>query len=350
MPIKGLTDRGLAFPEIGQIRKGAKKGENRPGADLTYFRVEFDEQEPKAAEGFRKVYGDKPAYIRIIFPFNEIERMWDAWYEAYTAGRMIARSDGEFITYMLDDKGDVVVHNGIGVDGSRVPHPANGIAGNDYKGNAVKFKPTGRLKVIIPELSRAAYLTVMTTSVHDIGNISAQLGAFKELNQGQLAGIPFLLRRRPKPISTPSGENGQRARRVKWLISIEADPEWVKAKLSQVRSLAMPHIDEGLLLPTGNGVEQAEDVIELDDDEVTDFETPIVDVPVTVENINQETGKASADIVLVDPLSFDMVQLAAKEWNISAPAAAKQIGSLNLGKRIDKSEFLQIIKPAPATA
>lgn len=327
MPIKGLTDRGLAFPEIGQIRKGAKKGENRPGADLTYFRVEFDEQEKKAAETFTAIYKDKPAYIRIMFPFNEIERMWDAWYEAYTAGRMIARSDGEFITYMLDDKGEIIVHNGVGLDGQRVPHPANGIAGNDYKGNAVKFKPTGRLKVILPELSRAAYLTVMTTSVHDIGNISAQLGAFKELNQGQLAGIPFLLRRRPKAISTPSGDNGQRARRVKWLISIEADPEWVKAKLGQVKALAMPQIDEGLLLPSGE-VEQTIEV-ELDEDDLGEFETPIQDEPQAIE--------------LIDPLGQWAVNYAMKEWNLDQLLTCKNIASKKLGSKIDKRDFMDIV-------
>ena len=328
MPIKGLTDRGLAFPEIGQIRKGAKKEPNKPGADLTYFRVEFDEQEKKAAETFKKIYGDKPAYIRIIFPFNEIERMWDAWYEAYTAGRMIARSDGEYITYMLDDAGEIVVHNGIDLNGAKVPHPANGIAGNDYKGNAVKFKPTGRLKVLIPELSRAAYLTVMTTSVHDIGNISAQLGAFKELNNGQLAGIPFLLRRRPKAISTPSGENGQRARRIKWLVSIEADPEWVRAKLGEVKALAMPHIDEGLLLPAGE-VEQVGEV-EFDEDEFSEFETEPTNEPEPVKE-------------LIDPMGEWAVSYAAKEWNIGTAEAAKAIATKSLGKRIEKADFMEIV-------
>lgn len=335
MPIKGLTDRGLAFPEIGQIRKGAKKGERGPGADLTYFRVEFDEQEKKAEQKFREVYKDKPAYIRIMFPFSEIERMWDAWFEAYTAGRMVARSDGENIIYQLDDKGDIIVHNGVDLNGNKVPHPANGVAGHDYKGNDVKFKATGRLKVIIPELERAAYMTVMTTSIHDIGNISSQLAAFKELNNGQLAGIPFLLRRRPKEISTPSGQNGQRARRVKWLISIEADPEWVRAKLSEVRTLALPHIEEGLLLPSGNAVEQGIEY-EPDEDEIGDFEVD------TVEDV--------ADIELIDTLGSWAVAKAAKHWNVDNQQAAREIGKAKLG-RMTKEEFTDwLVNPAPVQA
>jgi hypothetical protein len=162
MGIKGLTDRGLALPEKGQIRKGAKKGERTIGKDLTYFRVEFDETEKKAASDFIATYGTQPTAIRIILPFNERDRMWDAWLEAYTAGRMIARSDGEFIQYQLDDRSDLIVQNGMDKNGNKVPHPANNIAGKDQKGRAVKFKHSGRLKVIVPELSRAAYLTVMT--------------------------------------------------------------------------------------------------------------------------------------------------------------------------------------------
>jgi hypothetical protein len=271
MSIKGLTDRGLALPEIGQIRKGAKKTENRPGADLAYFRVEFDETEHKTAEAFRAAYHDQPAAIRIILPFNETERMWDAWYEAYTAGRMIARSDGEYLTYQLDDKSDIIVHNGADKNGNKVKHPADGIAGHDQKGKPVKFKATGRLKVIVPELSRAAYLTVMTTSIHDIGNISDQLAAFKELNGGQLAGIPFILRRRKKMISTPA-ENNTRVRRAKSLISIEADPEWVKAKLTQLGSLALPNFEQALLPASTADIDG--EVEEFDEDEIEgEFET-----------------------------------------------------------------------------
>lgn len=245
MPIIGLTDRGLSFPEIGQIRKGGAKEANRPGRDLTYFRVEFDERERKAEEAFWAAYSEggkrEPTAIRIILPFNEIDRMWDAWLEAYTAGRMVARSNGETIMYQVDTAtGEPVVLNGIDLKtGQPKPHPVNNIAGYDYQRKPVLFKASGRLKVIIPELARAAYMTVLTTSKHDIANISDQLRAFAELNKGQIAGIPFILRRRPKKISMP-GKDGQRVRVTKWMLSIEADPEWVRAKLSQLNTLALP--------------------------------------------------------------------------------------------------------------
>ena len=273
MPIIGMTDRGLSFPEIGQIRKGAKKdpAQNRPGSDLKWFRVEFDEQEKTSAEVFLSKYKTQPTEINIILPFDEIERCWDAWMEAYTAGRMVARSDGERFTYLVDTKtGEIKVKGGEPF----TPYTEGQIVGHDYQNKPVKCRAVGRLKVIIPELARAAYLTVMTTSVHDIANISAQLAAFKTLNNGRIAGIPLVLRRRPKMISTP-GENGQRVRREKWLLSIEADPEWVKRMLSETKRLALP--GNGMaLLPEVAGPEWDEKIFEsgvVEEDE-EEFEPP----------------------------------------------------------------------------
>lgn len=262
MPIIGLTDRGLSFPEVGQIRKGAKKSGNRPGEDLTFFRVEFDEREKKAADEFVRTYGAQPQAIRIILPFNEIERMWDAWLEAYTAGRMVARADGEKYIYLIDTKTNrLLVKNGIDVaTGQPKPYvdgqPVGFYTNKNGKDEPIFCKPSGRLKVIIPELARAVYLTVLTTSIHDIANISDQLRAFQTINGGQLAGIPLVLRRRPKSISTPNAD-GTRARRVKWLLSIEADPEWVKARLVETKRLALP--GNGLALLPGSPAEDAPD-------------------------------------------------------------------------------------------
>ena len=79
MSIKGLSDRGLAFPQIGVIKKGSPKqkvqrGDREieiQGKDLQYFRVEFDEQEVEAAALFQQLYGDMPKQLKVTFPFNE---------------------------------------------------------------------------------------------------------------------------------------------------------------------------------------------------------------------------------------------------------------------------------------
>jgi hypothetical protein len=253
MPIIGMTDQGSALPEIGQIRKGAPKGKGGPGKDLTYFRVVFNENEAETAAIFTKVYGNAPREINILLPLNEIDRVWEAWYEAYIKGMMVARADGEKYIYKANPlNGDIEVKNGKRRDGTENWFDPRCIVGLDYAGNSVYAKPVGRLKVIVPELRRLAYMTVITGSKHDIVNISKQLEAIRLLNDGQIAGIPLVLRRRPKSISTPTPNRWasqttslidppetRRVRRVKWLLSVEVDPKWVKAKLKNMKDMAM---------------------------------------------------------------------------------------------------------------
>ena len=209
----------------------AKKEPNKPGSDLTYFRVEFDEKEFEAAKTFAARFGNEPTDIVIVLPFDEISRSWEAWHETYVAGAMVHRCDRDFVQYAIDPKtGERLVVNGLDYHGNPVR----------CRGKADGCKPVGRLRVIVPELKRLAYLMVLTTSIHDCKNISDQLAGIASMNGGRLAGIPLVLRRRPREISTPSGEGGKRARRKKWLISIEADPEWVKAKLAKMAHDALP--------------------------------------------------------------------------------------------------------------
>lgn len=249
MPIKGLTDQLQQFIEIGQLRKGApkpKKG-NRPGEDLTHFRATFMEGEEQAAVMFHDAYGSKPREINIRLPFDTVDENFDAWQESYVRGGLIHRCDGEYVQYEVDhNTGDVLVRNGLGVaDGKLVK----------CDGRA-ECKPTGRLKVIVPELRRLAFVVALTTSVWDILNISRQLEAIRCVNDGRLQKVPLILKRRPREISTPSGEGGKKARRVKWLLSIEADPAWVEASILR---LPPPEELETEILTLPSGVEEAEE-------------------------------------------------------------------------------------------
>jgi hypothetical protein len=241
MPIVGLTDRGLSFAQIGVIRKGAPKdpGGNRPGKDLEYFRVVFDDAETESAKRFVEVYGQQPKLINVVFPFNDIDQIGQFWLEAYTAGRMIARSDGRVYTYKVDmETGEIVVKNGVNIQTGQPelydPNKPEGFYRNSKTGQMepVFCKGVGRIRLVVPELRRYAYLLLMTTSIHDIINLSEQLQAIWESNNHRIAGIPFILQRKPRKVSTPDQKDKtKRARRTKWLLSIEPNPLWVETKL-----------------------------------------------------------------------------------------------------------------------
>lgn len=261
MPIKNVTNKGLSFPEIGRIKKGETveigQGKSKP-VDLDYFKVEFNPGFEQLENKFFAVYDREPKAIQIVLPFNEIDRMWDAYLEAYTASRMIARSDGKpedggIILYKCDPKtGEALILNGRDVaTGAVVPHPEDNIAGYDYKNNPIYFNPRGRLKVLIPVLEEAAYMTMKTGSWWDIQNISDQLAGLKELNNGIIKGVPLTLMRGDHEIMAPI--DGKKVRVTKSLVSIKADSDWVAARIQADRLAAFPeHIVNTMLEPGTN--------------------------------------------------------------------------------------------------
>lgn len=229
MTILGLTDQAAAFPIIGVLRKGDVKKSNRPGEDLTYFR--FTSEDGEALEDFYGAYPDKQAQrrINIFLPHKTGDENMDSWMEHWVAGGLVHRCDGKVTRLWRKD------------DGSYEDNP------NEQKACPGKCKQVGRLSVIVPELGRFATVTVLTTSIHDIINLSRQLKSYESI-RGDLRGIPFVLTRSPKMVSTP-GENGKRLRREKWLLSLEANPQWAKMQLLADEQGALPELPDTVDAP-----------------------------------------------------------------------------------------------------
>lgn len=221
MAIKGLTDRDAPrFPRIGFLRKGGPKRKNANGKeimglDLEYFRFDSDDAEANAA--FVEVYGERPKQVNVFFPWPTVDQNFQAWKEAYTASALQHRCDGETCVLWLGPDGEYHTD----------PKPCPG-----------GCKEIGYLSVIIPELGRMAYVTAITHSINDIMELQSNLEAY-ELLGGQLRGVPFVLRRIERRISTPDGRGG-RARRSKWLMHLETKPEWTRLKLAGMQMDAIP--------------------------------------------------------------------------------------------------------------
>jgi hypothetical protein len=252
MPIKGLTNRGLSFPEIGRIKKGIKEEKIINGKavlvpkDLWYFNVQLEDAHDQ--DLFESIYGKEPTKINVMLPFHDISQCWSAYLEAYTASRMVARSDGDTILYQVDSHGNVLVLNGVNQQsdegGGVVYVPEDGIVGKDYKGNDIKLEPVGRLRLFLPELQRAAYVLLVTTSKWDISNLDQELAAIELLTGGQPGGKPLVLSRKPRSITIPMA--GGTRRMVRHLLHIELHPDYVKWKLAGYRQ-EYANIVDGLL-------------------------------------------------------------------------------------------------------
>lgn len=244
MAIKGLTDGPASFPRIGKLRKGAPKSGNRPGQDLDYFR--FDSSDPIAGQAFKQAYGEQPREINVLLRWGTVEENFQTAMEQYGAGGIEIRCDRENI-------------QGMRVNGKFLkclrPTPCQ------RKGNPFcDCKEVGRLNVIIPELKRFAYVTVETHSINDIVNLNNQLSAI-QATFGRLNGIPLVLRRRPEMISTPSGQ-GKRARREKWMLSIEVSPQWSALQLEAAQNAALQQAQIFQLEGASEPIIEASDLIE----------------------------------------------------------------------------------------
>lgn len=273
MPIKGLTtQREPAFPRIGVLRKGGVKSEKRPGADLKHFR--FDTDSPQAFKNFEAAYGKQPDTINVYLPYSTPDENFQAWQEEYKSGGLVHRCDGETMSVWLTPDGKY----------STDPKPCPYHTGQAKRTtNEPGCKPVGRLTVIIPELQRFAYVTVGTTSKNDIMELTDNLNAVFAM-RGNLQGIPFVLCRRPKMISTPTPDGG-RARYEKWMLSLEVNPQWATMQLETMRKQAM--LPSGVkLLTSGHAIqEDTGEIIEgVWEDDDTDDDNPFSDTPPTNGN------------------------------------------------------------------
>lgn len=293
MPIVGLTGRGASFPEIGQLRKGAEKPKegNKPGKDLDHFR--FDSADPGAVAAFKAAFGDTPSEVEVLVPYPTTDENFDAWREEWAASSLKHRCDGVTCVRWLTPKGTY----------SDEPKPCPG-----------GCKQSGRLKVIVPALQRFAYVTVMTTSIWDILTIHQNLTAL-EMMRGSLQGIPLILRRVEREISTP--RDGKRVRTKKWLITIEAKPSWVRLQLAAQQQAALPVFNEPLMLAPG----------QIDDEDVIDIQRePTVDperaeVLGAMKALYESSGAAdwqTYEIKELDRLSTEKLKSRLAKWQEAA--------------------------------
>lgn len=254
MPIHGMTDQAPQFPRIGVLRKGAEKAANGPGADLKYFR--FTDADEQASATFKSIYGEMPAQIRVLLPYSTPEANFHAWMEEYSASSLIRRCDGET---------QVLVRAGARYD--QTPRPCMRAQGKECN-----CKQSGRLFVIIPELKRAGFVVALTTSKHDIINLSAQLQAAQAIVGDLAFRVPFILSRKPVKISTPAANN-KRARREKWLLSIEIAPSFVQAQLSAMQRDALLQLNA-----PASVIDQFVDEPDEDEEDMTTSPAPVISI------------------------------------------------------------------------
>lgn len=292
MPIKGITNGNTGrLPVIGQIRKGDTGGKNGAPRELDHFRVIFNPAEKDAEELFRKVYGNEPTEIRVLFPVDEVDRIWDAWLLAFQGKTLVAKSDGERYFYKVDTKtGEVVVENGH----PETPYYRDNVE-YTYTGKAgpveVRCTPRARMYVLVKELFEAGYLSCLefnTGSWNDIRNISDQIAMMVTLSKGNLAYTPMILSMYPETILRTL-DNGRKAEKKTHLVKLEIDPFYARAFLAKRDVMQLPETTGDDQLDAG------EDDWEPELDEVPDAEEGQFEDVLVVEDAEEALPEATND-------------------------------------------------------
>lgn len=339
MPINSLTKVSPMFKKLGAIKKGEKDEKGIPH-DLNYFRLTYmpGRTQEDIQKAFEAAYGPMPVSINIRFAQENVEDIWDANYECYKKGGLIAKAGEKesgpyWIFYRDPDTSEVLVRNGsaVGAEGAEFIHKPIDLSAPIYKNSkneGVFLEPFGRLQVVIPEVSHldVGFFEFTPGSPRDIRNISAELGAFSAIAKQygkSICGVPFRLIRREEEVTV--NIDGKLSKKKSWVVHIEAGGEWGRKAMEVIEQLALPEIIDA-------------DYTEIPeaDESFPPEEAPI---PQPAPQLNAPKPVQAEDSEMINPISQSAVKWVADQWNCDQKYAKQEIEKLKLPNPIAKSVF-----------
>jgi hypothetical protein len=225
------------------LRKGAPKGGNRPGADLSYFR--FDTPDVGLSNLFKKLYGEEPGKefengIKFFFPSADFDQNMPTGMAGYKGGSCMVMCDRESISGERTKTGDWIQHAAHRRPACRYPACFDGPKGKESCGTS------GKLRIVIPEFQRFGVVEVVIGAINDLEHVSKQIEEIQSRvseHGGDLSKVPLILYRKSRGISTPVVANGKRtgdrARREKSLIEVSIAPEFFNRSIAAREQFAI---------------------------------------------------------------------------------------------------------------
>lgn len=233
MPIKGITDAhtpGRGMERLGVLHKGAERtaedlAKNRPGKDLTYFRIAFTPERESLLPVWEHLYGREPRTIGGAYLLGGTpDEALMSWLEEWGKSGLYHRCDGETQVAWFDAREGRVVRD----------QPQKCLAPN------CACKQIGRLNFFLPEFVRVTgafgYFTLQTHSIRDIRHVYGLLSDVLAL-AGSLFGVPLEISRVEEEIELPEMKagkpTGKRMHVKKSLINVALQADYVRTDLSR---------------------------------------------------------------------------------------------------------------------
>jgi len=231
----------LSLPEIGKIKIGMKgkvmtsRGGKKfqPPSKLDHFLITKLDRDGSGNfvkdEKMHKLIGsDTPKEIPIMLMFNDVEANIQTRLVCYNGKKVWCSGDGESAQQatMVDNQLNYSVRNKVACPCKRLEQ--------DHKGKD-RCKPSGRLSCLIKGAEIVGGCWVLrTTSWNTIQSILGSLHFIKSITNGELAGIPLVLRLNPKQVTTPDNKS-----MTAQIVSI-----LYKGEITQLRQLALANATE----------------------------------------------------------------------------------------------------------
>jgi hypothetical protein len=192
MPIRGVSEV-VKLPRLGKIRLGIREEDADYPLPTDHF---------VCPEEVRKVFGDKPRELRIMFP-TEDESQWAGQYlKCYSeSGRLVCRGDGESAIACVDAwTGEIAT----GETAETRLREVNCLPDVCLHYQQRRCRRVMNLQFLLPECPGFGIYQLDTSSYHSIVNVNSMLKLMRGTCQ-RLSMLPLALRLAPKEVQ-PAGE------------------------------------------------------------------------------------------------------------------------------------------------
>jgi hypothetical protein len=222
MPIKGISEV-IRLPRLGKIRLGLKKNvEGMSFPEPTDYLV--------CPEEVKKVFGEKPRELRIMFPTNDPAQWASQYLRCYSENRrLICRGNGK-IAVARENSGDS--------ESELREKPCHPLSCSAYQQETCRR--VMNLQFLIPDCPGFGVYQLDTSSFHSMVNINSSLELIYNIC-GRLAMIPLTLQLIEKEVQ-PEGRN-----KTAWVITLMPTYSLVEtqryAQLPPEQALVLPPPD-----------------------------------------------------------------------------------------------------------
>lgn len=203
MPIKGLSEK-RKLPRVGKIHLGEKvqgAGKAAYPKATDYFVVRPDETtSPKAAEAFKKIYGERPKELEVCFPVDETEIIFPQFYKQYKRSGLVCKGDGQTADRWEDKDNGMKQKKQISCVGPEQCEYVKQLGNGRYD-----CSPIAHLQFLLwPRVPILGIWQIDTGSLNSIIDLNSDLDMIRSLTNGRIRMIPLSLTLRPKEVN-PDG-------------------------------------------------------------------------------------------------------------------------------------------------